>query len=110
METLYSHLTTIMIDKDTRKREFESTRAVRLHWVKYHIEEESPKNRDVFSVLEPEGMRTYIYDKKEKYIIVLQPSRYAERNEYYLLTAYPLRGGDSRKIDNKKKRQENTIY
>lgn len=110
METLYSHLTTVMVDKDTRKREFESTRAVRLHWVKHHIEEKSPKNINVFSVLEPEGMRTYIYDKKEKYIIVLQPSRYVERLEYYLLTAYPLRGGDTRKIENKQKRKENTIY
>ena len=72
--------------------------------------EASPKNINVFSVLEPEGMRTYIYDKKEKYIIVLQPSRYIERLEYYLLTAYPLRGGDARKIENKQKRKENTIY
>jgi hypothetical protein len=110
METLYSHLTTVMTDKATRKREFESMRSVRLHWVKHHIEEQSPKHIDVFSVMESEGMRTYIYDKKEKYVIVLQPSRYETRNEYYLLTAYNLRGGDGRKIENKKKRKENTIF
>jgi hypothetical protein len=111
METLYTHLTTVITDKATRKREFESTRSVRLHWVKHHIEgEESAKNIAVFSVQEPEGMRTYIYDKKEKYVIILMPSRYEDRNEYYLLTAYPLRGGDGRKIENKQKRKESEIY
>lgn len=38
-----------------------------------------------FSVQEPEGVRTYIYDKTERYVIVLEPLR--KVNAYYLLTA-----------------------
>lgn len=47
----------------------------------------------VFSVDESAcGVRTYIYDKDENYVIVLEPLR--NSNEYYLLTAYHLRGKD----------------
>jgi hypothetical protein len=46
----------------------------------------------VFSVAEPDGNRTYIYDKDEFYVIVLEPMR--KKNEYYLLTAYYLDGKD----------------
>jgi hypothetical protein len=88
METLFSHLTTIITDKKTKSREFDIHRSVRLHWVKYHLTERKTENLLVFSVKEPEGNRTYIYDKTEKYAIVLEPLR--SNNEYYLLTAYPL--------------------
>jgi hypothetical protein len=46
----------------------------------------------VFSVAEPNGTRTYIYDKDEQYVIVLEPMR--KKNEYYLLTAYYIEGKD----------------
>lgn len=49
----------------------------------------------IFSVKEPEGFRTYIYDKDEKYVIILEPLR--NKNEYYLLTAYYLSGKDSKR-------------
>ena len=38
------------------------------------------------------GKRTYIWDKDEDYIIVLEPLR--NKDEYYLLTAYYTEGKD----------------
>jgi hypothetical protein len=46
----------------------------------------------IFSVDEPDGIRTYIYDREEFYVIVLEPLK--KKNEYYLLTAYYLEGKD----------------
>lgn len=48
-----------------------------------------------FSVQEPEGIRTYIYDVDENYVIVLEPLR--NRDEYYLLTAYYISGKDAKR-------------
>ena len=93
MDTLFSHLTTEIVDKETRKREFEIHRSLRLHWIKFHIEEKKASNMLIFSVNEPEGDRTYIYDKEEKYVIVLEPLR--KKDEYYLLTAFNVRGKDA---------------
>jgi hypothetical protein len=92
MERLFTHLTTVIVDKTTNKREFDMARSVRLHWIKYHIEENKTDNMFVFSVAEPDGIRTYIYDIDEQYVIVLEPMR--KKNEYYLLTAYYLEGKD----------------
>jgi hypothetical protein len=91
MERLFTHLTTVT-DKDVNKREFDMARSVRLHWIKYHIKERKNDNMFVFSVAEPDGTRTYIYDRDERYVIVLEPMR--KKNEYYLLTAYYLEGRD----------------
>jgi len=95
ISTLYSHLTTVMIDKKTRAREFDLHRSLRLHWVKYHIDRNKTDNMLIFSVKEPEGFRTYIYDKTEKYVVVLEPLR--DIDEYYLLSAYYLRGKDAKR-------------
>jgi hypothetical protein len=103
METLYRHLTTIITDKATRRREFESARSMRLHWVLFHINGTAPANIEIFSVEDAEGKRTYIYDTKEKYVVILEPLR--DGTAYYLLTAYYLRGGDGKKIENKRKRK-----
>jgi hypothetical protein len=92
MERLFTHLTTLITDNSTNKREFDAARSVRLHWLKYHIEENKKDNMLAFSVAEPDGIRTYIYDKDEHYVIVLEPMR--KKNEYYLLTAYHLEGKD----------------
>lgn len=93
MERLFRHLTTVVTDKTTRHREFEMDRSLRLHWLRHHVEERKQENMYVFSVDEPAcGVRTYIYDKDENYVIVLEPLR--NSNEYYLLTAYHLRGKD----------------
>jgi len=95
METLFKHLTTIKFDYETQKREFDFHRSVRIHWIKYHIEGKKTDNVLIFSVKEPEGNRTYIYDKDENYVIVLEPLR--KTSEYYLLTAYPILGKDDKR-------------
>ncbi len=63
----------------------------------------------LFSVDEPEGLRTYLYDKDERYVIILEPLR--KKAEYYLLTAYFLTGKDAQrdKILKKYKRKLNYI-
>lgn len=109
METLFTHLTTVIVDKKTRKREFDVFRSQRLHWIKYHIMENKPDNMLYFSVKEPQGVRTYIYDKDENYVIVLEPLR--KISAYYLLTAYHVRGSDAKrkKFEKKYKRKLNEI-
>jgi hypothetical protein len=109
VDTLFRHLTTVIVDKKTRKREFEIHRSHRLHWVKYHIEEKKQNNMVCFSVKEPEGLRTYIYDKDEKYVIVLEPKH--NNTIYYLLTAYHVKGKDAKrdKIMKKYKRKLNDV-
>lgn len=105
MDTLFRHLTTVMVDKKTRAREYDVYRFQRLHWVKYHIEEKKKENMLVYSVKEPDGNRTYVYDKDEKYVIVLEPLR--NKDEYYLLSAYYVRGKDAKrnKFEKKYKRR-----
>lgn len=103
METLYRHLTTVVTDKATRKREFESARSSRLHWVLFHLNRSAPGHIDIFSVEDAEGKRTYIYDTREKYVVILEPLR--SGTAYYLLTGYYLRGADGRKIENKRRRR-----
>lgn len=75
MDTLFRHLTTEMQDTQTRHRIFEKDRSMRLHWVRFHLGEKKRDNMLLFSVKEPEGYRTYYYDKDEKYVIVLEPMR-----------------------------------
>jgi hypothetical protein len=109
METLFTHLTCEEVEEadDTgkiwRPRVFDIHRSGRLHWIKFHIEEKKKDVLDVFSVEErvkgKTVFRTYVYDKAEKYVIVLHPQN-EELHEfqdiplpeqvkaYYLLTAY----------------------
>lgn len=101
METLFNHLIKRMVDKETRKREFELERSQRLHWVKFHLEESKKVNMLIFSVKEPDGFRTYIYDIDEKYVIVLEPLR--DGNSYYLLSAHYVQGKDAQRDKFKKK-------
>ena len=95
MDTLFRHLTTEMQDTQTRHRVFEKDRSMRLHWVRFHLDEKKRENMLLFSVKEPEGNRTYYYDKDEKYVIVLEPMRNGEA--YYLLTAYYIKGNDAQR-------------
>jgi protease II len=107
MDTLFNHLITMVVDEKTKKREFDIDRSVRLHWIKYHVEERKSNEMLVFSCQEPQGVRTYIYDKAEKYVIILEP--YRNKDEYYLLTAYHLTGRNTKKIENKYKRKLNDL-
>lgn len=109
MDTLFTHLTTTIVDEATRRREFDMYRSIRLHWVKYHVGESRKDNMLIFSVREPEGNRTYIYDIDEKYVVVLEPLRNGKG--YYLLSAYHLRGKDAQrdKFMKKYKRKLNEV-
>lgn len=104
MDTLFTHLTCRLNNPKERKREFDMQRSLRLHWVKFHIDEVNADHLMVFSVKEPDGNRTYIYDKSEKYVIVLEPKK---DKYYFLLTAYPIEGRDGKrdKIEKKYKRK-----
>ena len=95
IDTLFRHLTTVVTNPATRQRDFEHERSCRLHWVKHHIEERISHKILVFSVHEPEGYRTYIYDNDEKYVVVLEPLR--NSTEYYLITAFHVRGKDAQR-------------
>lgn len=98
MDRLFKHLTCeeIIIENEDGteypKRVFELSRSQRLHWINHHITEKSPDNIDVFTVEEKDSKKrkvkkTYIYDKVEEYVIVLEQQR---TNAFYLLTAYHL--------------------
>ncbi len=100
MSTLFNHLTREEIVETNadgtffKKRIFEKDRSMRLHWIKYHIEETKKDNIEIFSIIERDLKKrkdvtnTYIYDLKEEYVIVLEPQR--SGNDYYLLSAYYL--------------------
>lgn len=79
-------------EKKTRKRFYDRDRSVRLHWIRHHVEEKFPVNLEVFSFTDrinrKNVTRTYIFDKTQKYVIILEPQRNGE--SYYLLTAYYL--------------------
>ncbi|MCP9745985.1 hypothetical protein [Lacihabitans sp. CS3-21] len=106
---LFTHLTTVIQDKKERNRIFDIKRSERLHWVRYHLNETKQDEMLVFSVKEPEGNRTYIYDKKENYVVILEPLRRV--SGYYLLTAYYIEGKDVKrdKILKKYKRKLDEI-
>lgn len=110
METLFRHLTTEMTDKKSRAREFELERSKRLHWVRFHLDQRKEDNMLLFSAREPEGIRTYYYDRNEKYVIVLEPLR--NGSAYYLLSAYYVRGKDAmrNKIEKKYRRKLDELY
>jgi hypothetical protein len=95
MDTLFTHLTTVMVCKVSRAREYDPARSSRLHWIKFHLEERKQDNMLIFSVDEPEGVRTYIYDIDEKYVVVLEPLR--QMDAYFLLTAYYVSGKDAKR-------------
>lgn len=101
MATLFRHLTTVKIDYQTGKREFDKERSKRLHWVKYHIDGKKQDNMMFFTVKEPEGLRTYLYDVHESYVIVLEPR--VNRNVYFLLSAHYIQGKDAQRDKMKKK-------
>lgn len=107
METLFRHLTTVKIDYTTGKREFEAERSKRLHWVKHHIDGKKHNNMLFFTVKEPDGLRTYLYDEDEKYVIVFEPR--VSSNVYFLLSAHYIQGRDAQRDKIKKKYKRKLI-
>jgi hypothetical protein len=96
------HLTTEEIEEVDEKgvvikrRLYDSFRSECLHWIKAHTDGQV-KDSDivVFSVTERsqrkrvDVVRTYIYNKTRKYVIVFEPQT-RNGKSYYLLTAYYL--------------------
>ncbi len=118
LDTMFHHLTT-KDDKNEegkkiKRRIFELERSQRLHWVKYLLEGEKMNNVEVFSYMDRtkkrgDVIRTYIYDKDEEYVIILEPQRSGK--DYYLLTAYYLNEKRGRKqIKQKMKRKLPDIH
>lgn len=117
MEVLLHHLTT-KDDKDEKgkklgSRSFEMARSQRLHWVKFHIEEQKKEDVDVFSFKDrvhgKSIIRTYIYDLKQEYVIILEPQK--SGLDYFLLTAYYLNEpGGKDQIENKRKKKLPEVY
>ncbi len=115
MDVLLNHLTT-KDDKDekgnkTGSRSFEMARSHRLHWVKFHIEEQKQINVEVFSFRDRvKGrwvIRTYIYDIDQDYVVVLEPSKV----DYYLLTAYYFNEqGGKEQIERKRNNKLPEVY
>jgi hypothetical protein len=106
IEILFTHLTTKVTDKSTMHREYDRERSIRLHWINYHIREQKKNDMLIFSTLNGREKRTYIYDKAEKYVIVLEPKEAKKCNDkgepyifkyYYFLTAYHLEGKDAKR-------------
>jgi hypothetical protein len=121
MDRQFTHLTceeVIEEDENGRKypkRVFDKDRSMRLHWILHHIEERLPDKITIFSVEErdfkkrKDTVKTYIYDKSENYIIVLQPQRTG--NSCYLLSAYYInRKYAVKEIERKIKRKLPNIY
>jgi len=96
------HLTTEEVEetdeqgKIYKHRIYDKWRSERLHWIRPHIEEKITDSEIlVFSVSERNPrkrsnvVRTYIWNKTRKYVIVLEP-QLRNGEAYYLLTAYYL--------------------
>lgn len=117
METLFDHLTKREdIDETGKKlgtRSFEIERSVRLHWIRFHVEEKKQNNIEIFSYTDrikgTNVIRTYIYDMDNEYVVILEPQR--SGRDYYLLTAYYLNEpGGKKQIENKRKKKLEVIH
>jgi hypothetical protein len=116
MGTLFNHLTREEIEEVTdegkkiKKRIFEKDRSMRLHWIKYHIDENKKNNVEIFSIIERDLIKrknvtiTYIYDIEQKYVIVLEPQN--SGIDYYLKSAYYLNRDYGQKKMQKKLRKK----
>lgn len=97
MDREFRHLTTTedMGEDGVIHRIYDPYRSERLHWVRTHIEEKTGEaDIIVFSAIERnvrkrvDETRVYIYNKSQKYVVVLEPLRNGQA--YFLLTAYYL--------------------
>lgn len=119
MDTLFNHLITCdeeIDNKKTGKRVFEVARAIRLHWLRHHIDLANlgAANIDVFSCqerIQGKGsvIRTYIFNEEDRYVIILEPQR--SGIDYYLLTAYYIdKDWGLRQIESKRKNRLPEVY
>ncbi|MBS1641231.1 MAG: hypothetical protein JST94_05545 [Bacteroidetes bacterium] len=120
MQVLFDHLTkesTEVKDENGKtikhRTDWDNHRCLRLHWVKFHIEEAKQDALIVFSYIDrikgKDTPRTYLYDKAEQYVVILEPYRTCA--DYYLITAYHLtkEKGGIKQIEQKLKNKLNEI-
>lgn len=120
MDREFMHLTTEEVEevdgngKTFRRRIYDHFRSERLHWIKPHVDEQiADSNIVVFSIKERDMhkrmdvVRTYIYNKTRKYVIVFEP-QCRNGKSYYLLTAYYLNKSYGEKQMAKKLRHKQT--
>jgi hypothetical protein len=117
MQTLFTHLTT-REDKDEKgkklgTRSFELARAIRIHWIKFHIEEQKKESVEIFSYQDRiDGkniIRTYIYDVEQEYVLILEPQN--SEIDYFFITAYYCNEpGGKRQIEKKLSKKLPAIY
>lgn len=112
MDTLFNHLITKQEEK-SNGRSFDLHRSIRLHWIKYHIDKKEEWRLLIFSfkdrIKSKDVIRTYIFDKKEKYVVILEPQR--SRFDYYLITAFYFNEkGRDKQILKKYKKRLDAIY
>lgn len=96
MDREFLHLTTNedLGENGIMHRIYDCFRSERLHWIRTHIEEKTGDNIVIFSIEERnqkkrvDETRVYIYNKGQKYVVVLEPLR--NGMAYFLLTAYYL--------------------
>lgn len=121
MGTLFNHLTREEIEVENsdgtkyKQRVFEKDRSMRLHWIKFHVDECKNDKVEVFSILERDDKKrkdvtiTYIYDLEQEYVIVLEPQRSGK--DYYLKSAHYLnRDYGIKKMKKKLKRKLPEVY
>lgn len=122
MERQFTHLTCGEIEDEDEKghtvqrRVFDKYRSERLHWIKTHTDETTHERSIViFSHVERDTrkrrdvVRTYIYNKKQKYVIVFEPQKRSVAS-YYLLTAYYLnKSYGVKQIEKKLKNKMNEV-
>lgn len=95
-DTLFSHLTCkeVEVEGGIKKRDyFDIHRSKRIHWIKFHINVSNPNCIKIFNYKDRirgrDSIRTYIYDEREKYVIILELKR-SSPDYFYLLSAYYL--------------------
>jgi hypothetical protein len=103
-----------VFDHITKKQEYgkrdliDNKRAIRIHWIKTILEkagESKSKKYRVFSHYHTKhGLRTYIYHRNLKHLIILEPTPC--KTKYYFITAYHVSGSG---IDSLDKKYENRL-
>ena len=121
IESLFKHLTH-KSENESYKRGvviksrniFDIQRSKRLHWILPHIEEKIDDDVSLFSannrIRGKNIIRTYLFNKKEEYVIILEPQR--SGMDYYLITAYYLekKYGGPKSIGKKYKNRLPQVY
>lgn len=102
---LFHHLITTTVNYKTKHRDFCFIRSMRLHWIKYHIEENKQNYLKIILETINDKKKVYILDEKESYIIVLE--EFEGGKFYFLLTAFKLNKKALNRFKNKSLRNPN---